>query len=63
MLDIMHNSLQQNQAFQNAWNDTNQRYINGTINAIRILWNQRHTSKHHRQALKSNVQFARKFKG
>lgn len=45
--------------FQEAWDATNRRYIDGTVDAIRATYRRRHESKHVREACRSNIAFYR----
>lgn len=46
--------------FYETWDETNRRYIEGTLNAIRETFKRRHESKHVRDACRSNIAFYRK---
>lgn len=46
--------------FTETWDETNRRYINGTIAAIRATYYRRHENKHVRQACRDNIKFYRK---
>ena len=46
--------------FQEAWDETNRRYVAGTLDAIRETYKRRHESKHVRAACRDNIAFYRK---
>lgn len=56
----MHNTPEQNAAFQVAWDATNARYIADTKWAISVTFKRRHESKHVRNACCDNIAFYRK---
>lgn len=48
--------------FQQAWDDTNRRYIAGTIDAVRATYRRRHENKHVKNACRDNIAFYRRMK-